>query len=200
MGEDDDKGNGPEGRDAEDVARDGSGFDAELWQSIANDATIHPDNREAAYRAARRGESEWWLATSCRDPRGGGASPGPFPRPGTVYYTRAAALADGVLIDVSDTARDAGIRYPVAVTRAVWLACVRVPAGVAGQNEAGRLWDVLWMLRLAAQECDESELRFWLHVRKDDHEGYPPLVELKAICGPADDGSPCMTVMMPNED
>jgi hypothetical protein len=34
-------------------------------------------------------------------------------------YTRAGALADGVLVDVSAVAREAGIRFPVALTRAV---------------------------------------------------------------------------------
>jgi hypothetical protein len=32
------------------------------------------------------------------------------------------------------------------------------------------------------------------------HHGTPPLVRLKALCGPGDDGSPCITVMMPDED
>ena len=59
-------------------------------------------------------------------------------------YTRAEAVADGVLIDVSAVAREAGIRYPVALTRAAWERCVAVPPGVACQDEAGRLWDVLW--------------------------------------------------------
>jgi hypothetical protein len=57
---------------------------------------------------------------------------------------RAGALRDGVLIDVSAAAREAGIRYPVALTRAAWERCVTVPPGVACQAEAGRLWDVLW--------------------------------------------------------
>jgi hypothetical protein len=42
---------------------------------------------------------------------------------------RADALRDGVLIDVSTVAREAGIRYPVALTRAVWERCVSVPPG-----------------------------------------------------------------------
>jgi hypothetical protein len=33
-------------------------------------------------------------------------------------YTRADALRDGVLIDVSQTAREAGIRYPVGLLAA----------------------------------------------------------------------------------
>jgi Family of unknown function (DUF6573) len=44
-------------------------------------------------------------------------------------YTRADAIADGVLIDVSAVAREAGIRYPVALTRAVWERCVTVAPG-----------------------------------------------------------------------
>jgi hypothetical protein len=35
-------------------------------------------------------------------------------------YSRAEALEDGVLVDVTSTAREAGFRIPVALTRAVW--------------------------------------------------------------------------------
>jgi hypothetical protein len=116
-------------------------------------------------------------------------------------YTRAQALADGVLIDVTETAREAGFRIPVAVTRAVWDQYVAVPEGVTCQDEAGRLWDVLFMLRFAIRTGDGgSETRYRLHVRNDNREGDPPLVELKAVCGPDDDGSPCITVMTPSED
>jgi hypothetical protein len=37
-------------------------------------------------------------------------------------------------------------------------------------------------------------------VRNDDGEGEPPVVILKAVCGPDDDGSPCLTVMFFGED
>jgi hypothetical protein len=35
-------------------------------------------------------------------------------------YTRADALRDGVLIDLTATAREAGICWPVALTAAAW--------------------------------------------------------------------------------
>jgi hypothetical protein len=117
------------------------------------------------------------------------------------YYSRADALRDGILIDVSPTAREAGIRYPVAVTVAVWSQCIAVPPSVACQDEAGHLWDVLWLLRCAIRRGgDGSEVRFAVHVQNDSREGIPPLVRLKAVCGPGDQGEPVLTVMMPGED
>jgi type I site-specific restriction endonuclease len=35
------------------------------------------------------------------------------------YYTRAQAIKDGVLVDVSKLASEAGFKYPVAVTQGV---------------------------------------------------------------------------------
>src|SRR5436190_11599196 len=99
-------------------------------------------------------------------------------------YTRADALRDGALIDVSQTAKEAGIRWPVALTRAVWERCVSVPPGVAYQDEAGRLWDVLWLLRCAIGRGNGAAVRFGVHVRNDNRDRTPPLVRLKALCGP----------------
>jgi hypothetical protein len=116
-------------------------------------------------------------------------------------YTRADAVGDGVLIDVSAVAREAGIRYPVALTRAAWERCVAVPPGVACQDEAGRVWDVVFLLRCAIGRGDGGPVvRFGVHVRNDDRERTPPLVRLKALCGPGDQGEPVVTVMLPDED
>jgi hypothetical protein len=116
-------------------------------------------------------------------------------------YTRAQAIEDGVLIDVSTVAREAGITYPVALTSAAWGRCVTVPPGVECQDEAGRLWDVLFLLRLAIGRSDGGpEVCFGAHVRDDYREGTPPLVRLKAVCGPGDAGEPVITVMLPEED
>jgi hypothetical protein len=117
-------------------------------------------------------------------------------------YSRAQAIEDGVLIDVSATAREAGIRYPVALTAAVWSRCVAVPPGVACQDEKGRQWDVVWLLRWAIGRTtgNANEVRFGAHVRNDNREGTPLLVRLKAVCGPGDQAEPVITVMLPEED
>ena len=89
---------------------------------------------------------------------------------------------------------------PVALTRAAWERCVSIPSGVVCQDEESRLWDVLWMLALAARRGAGAEVRFGVHVRNDNRERTPPLVRLKAVCGAGDDGEPAITVMLPDED
>ena len=42
-------------------------------------------------------------------------------------YTRAQAIDDGILVDVSETAREAGFKIPVAVTRTVWNRLIALP-------------------------------------------------------------------------
>jgi hypothetical protein len=117
-------------------------------------------------------------------------------------YTRADAIRDGVLIDVTEAAREAGFKFPVALTAAAWARCVVVPPGLVCQDEASRLWDVLFLLHLAirGQRKDSDEVRFAVHIRNDNRERTPPLVRLKAQCGPSDQAEPVVTVMMPDED
>src|SRR5512135_2827579 len=86
-------------------------------------------------------------------------------------YTRAQAIADGVLKDVSELAKEAGFRFPVAVSAGVWAECVAVPDGVDGQDETGRLWDVLNMLRfaiLSGESRDEQGIEFAMPVSPDN--------------------------------
>ena len=114
-------------------------------------------------------------------------------------YTRAQAIDDGFLIDVTETAREAGISFPTAMTAAVWEQCVTVPEKAAWQDEMGRLWDVLTMLRYAiAHSKATQELAFSVAVQNDARG--PSRVELKALCGPGDQGEPVITIMMPDED
>jgi Family of unknown function (DUF6573) len=117
-------------------------------------------------------------------------------------YTRAQAVADGFQVEVTATAKEAGILFPVFLTRAVYDAFVTVPPGVTGQDEAGRLWDVLHMLRFAIHKAqpDQDRLHFALYVRNDNRR--PRLVKLIATCGPLDIDQPraAITVMTPGEE
>jgi len=117
-------------------------------------------------------------------------------------YTRKQAIADGLQIDVTATAKEAGIKFPMYLTRAVFDAFVAVPDGVTGQDEAGRLWDFAWMTRYAILRAqpDADRIPVSLYVRNNNHAAR--LVKLIATCGPLDidDPQPAITVMMPAED
>lgn len=113
-------------------------------------------------------------------------------------YSRAQAIEDGVLVDVSSVAQEAGLRFPVALTRAAWELCVTVPPKARCQNEAGRLWDAVSMLRFAIKTGGGgSELRYSLIVVTAKGRRR---ITLKSICGPGDDAEPVITVMLPEED
>ena len=144
-------------------------------------------------------------------------------------YTRAQAVADGVQVEVTKTAQEAGIRFPMFLTRAVYDAYVTVPPGVTAQDDhdsrseqsiwgshlvaglgsqPGRLFDIVWMTRFAiirakgraGSPLHAARLPVALYVRNDNHAA--KLVKLIATCGPVDidDPQPAITVMMVGED
>lgn len=113
-----------------------------------------------------------------------------------VRYTRAQAIADGVLVDVSEWASPkemmGGFTIPVAVTAAVW-SLVNTP-DQPHEDVRGRAHDVLWMASLAARRNSDSDratfavrlsrsdVRMWIHV------------------GPGDNAEPVATIMLEGED
>ena len=117
-------------------------------------------------------------------------------------YTRKQAVADGVQVDVTKTAQEAGIKFPMFLTRAVWDAYVTVPPDVTGQDEAGRLWDIVWMTRFAILRAKPGHDRIpvALYFSRDGRKSR--LIKLVAQCGPldSDDPQPAITVMLPDED
>lgn len=117
-------------------------------------------------------------------------------------YTRAQALADGVLVDISRLAIEAGFRYPVAVTAAVW-SILNPSDDLArlGQSATGRAWDVLQVLRAAIGHGDHTDrVHFTPLFVLDAAYPTPQPVQLWALCGPGDDEAPVITVMREGED
>lgn len=124
-------------------------------------------------------------------------------------YTRAQALADGVLIDVSEAAREAGFRLSVALTAGVWVSCVAWEPEDSErqihQDQSGRLWDVLWMaswaIRMQRGRSETDRLPYRLYVVPRDGQSQDAReVELHVHIGPGDGGEPVLTIMLPAED
>lgn len=116
-------------------------------------------------------------------------------------YTRAEAIADGSLVEVPmETLHEFGIKFPTAMTRAVWEENVRVPDHLTGfQDEEGRLADILVMFRLAAKRSASSYLTFQVLILREPKENGHEEVTLKAVCDGGDDGQPVITIMLPRE-
>lgn len=75
-------------------------------------------------------------------------------------YTREQAIADGQLIDVSESpeAIEAGFKVPVCLTVGVH-AFVQVPELLSGwQDYSGRLWDTLFLAAAAFKRAGEKGL------------------------------------------
>lgn len=125
-------------------------------------------------------------------------------------YSRREAIEDGVLVQLSgpgyegetwipEMVAEAGIKFPVAVTASVFHDCIEVtPAAKRACNDIkGRLWDVLWLLRLAIKAAGNTDT---IHYRINCVADRRRVFWLKSVCGPDDDGSPCITIMKREED
>jgi hypothetical protein len=108
-------------------------------------------------------------------------------------YTRAQAIDDGVLVDVSALAREAGIGFPTVITAGLHALCT--PPKGSCQDYTGRLWDVLSVLRmrirLARDPIDRITFLVKIGARNEP---------LYAVCGPDDTGAPCITILKAGED
>lgn len=116
-------------------------------------------------------------------------------------YTRAEALADGLLVDVTETAKEAGFSVPTAITAAVEADLRDFDTGeLVGHSYEGRLWDLLFMAHHGARMSrnrDVSEFVFAMHLAKNAREGGN--YRVKCVIGPGDDGAPVLTIMRSEE-
>lgn len=116
-------------------------------------------------------------------------------------YSREQALADGVLVDVSKVGKEAGIKYPIAVTEALWRSYI-IPSNElesVGQSIDGRLWDVLFLFTFYARKVSTPEFQYKCLFLMNP-SGSPELKSIKAHIGPGDQGEPVITLMLPEED
>lgn len=127
-------------------------------------------------------------------------------------YTRRQALADGVLVAIENQlAREAGFRCPVHLTAAAyanviaWGEAQEQAKPGACQDETGRTWDMLSMLKLeisrhrstgAGHRMPFSVLR----VPATGRATTPKRADLVAVYGPDENYTPTITVMLPHED
>jgi hypothetical protein len=109
-------------------------------------------------------------------------------------YSRADAIRDGVLIDVSSRAKTLGYRIPVALTAGLH---DLLNAGASEETEISARVDLLLIaLRDSIAESPGVGDRLDFVIKA------PSLASLSAwaLCGPGDTPAPVLTVMLPHED
>jgi Family of unknown function (DUF6573) len=121
------------------------------------------------------------------------------PRGWAWYISRARAIAQYCLVDVSERAREAGIGCPVALTSTAWQDCVWVE-GRDPAIETQRLRHLLDSLRAALPPLDGE----WEHVNfpvevADIRAGTTRVFHLDAFAGTGDDGEPVISIKLPCE-
>lgn len=113
-------------------------------------------------------------------------------------YSREQAIKDGVLVDVSPIAEQAGFKVPVALTDSVWARLEPSERDAQlGQSVEGRLWDVLMVLRVHASTSDADIVNFEVVIAEG---GEQHTIHLKSVIGPGDTPDPVVTIMFEHED
>ena len=122
-------------------------------------------------------------------------------------YTRQQAIDDGVLVDVTDTAKEAGFKLNTCVTSAVWNDCCAwteddVQQSRYLQDQSGRIWDVVYMAAIAAREnTSNSQVHYVIsRIPRPGNADVSKTVTLKLHVGPGDKGEAVITIMQPHED
>jgi len=118
-------------------------------------------------------------------------------------YTRAQAIEDGVLIDITDEAKTHGFKVHTVVTDNLYHRYVEVPDGLDrsfGQSCAGRLHNLLTLAMFAARASKGTD-RVYFKVDFLMEPGRTETVQVIAHIGPGDDGViPVLTIMLPEDD
>lgn len=117
---------------------------------------------------------------------------------------RKQAIEDGLLIDVSDVAWDAGFSRPTFVTASVWNDCVAWAADddakQVRQDQQERLWNLLLMAWVGNPRARASVAYRLLRVPRDGQSKVAQTVLLKIVLSKADDGARLLTILFPDED
>lgn len=121
-------------------------------------------------------------------------------------YTRQQAIDDGVFIDVTETAREAGFRCSVAVTTALWHEWINPDPMPEGQDMQGRLWDVLMIaffkvkayVKGLTERPKYEELLTGAKVRFYTGHGTYRNIDIWIAVG-ADETGPYVTILLPSD-
>ncbi|MBI4805526.1 MAG: hypothetical protein HY795_09850 [Desulfovibrio sp.] len=115
-------------------------------------------------------------------------------------YTRAQAIDDGVLIDVTTEAKEYGFNLPFVMGDNLFNRYVTPPPGLEGEGQSleGRLHDLMTLAALSARkglQQDQVEFEVLFLMNPGKHEK----VQVVLHVGPGDHGEPVLTLCLPED-
>lgn len=112
-------------------------------------------------------------------------------------YTRADAIADGVLVEVGEIAKEAGWKWPVVITNGVYALIKKVSDRKTNYCDyTGILWDVLNCAKYPYKTLPLAIGQVAYFKVKIGNKNY----DLKVIVGPGDTPEPVLTILLIDED
>lgn len=118
--------------------------------------------------------------------------------------SRADAIADGRLYDVSEAAADAGFIWPLAITREAWNECVAWTdddsAKQVFQSEPVRTAELLRVCAYTIRLADPTENRMNFEITRIPRDGKATVadrVTLQIAAHVGDEGRPALTIGLP---
>lgn len=115
-----------------------------------------------------------------------------------VKYTRAQALAEGLLMDITELAKNFGVNVPAAVTVDVFVHCI-LEENEAGEPDHQEMSDrlVAMLLSLTRTLLQQPDLGKSQTIELPGQLGKEPHPPIQAKLHGGDDGEPVITFMFP---
>jgi len=115
-------------------------------------------------------------------------------------YSRAQAIEDGVLIDVTAEAKAYGFKLPFVIGDNLYNRYVTPPPGLEGEGQSlsGRLHDLMTLAALSARkglQQDRVEFEVLFLMGPGKHEKVRCVLHV----GPGDRGEPVLTLCLPED-
>jgi hypothetical protein len=117
-------------------------------------------------------------------------------------YSRAEAIADGVLVDVTEMAKEVGFKLARGHHRSALQPAY--PDQGFGQDYNARPWDLLWIAAFTIKLADPGTdtVSFTVALRQADVKSRQPRnsdLHLRAVCGPGHKGVSFVTIGFPRD-
>jgi hypothetical protein len=128
------------------------------------------------------------------------ASEPPFDPSPSALFSVQQETHTGALIDVTPTAKQVGLSFPVSMTKPLWETSIATGKTLTDEEQSARLRDVLmaFRLRLTAQPTTAPLIDFPV-LLAFPHGAVPQLVPLFALVQPDEHNQAMVTLLLPTE-